>query len=196
MRATVKLVGSSTSCAIYTADVGRDRATVSNIQVDGNRPTLGYFNGGLALMEMGGTNADQVVDNVRIFEPRAWSALHIIEGSGNSCVGAVVKDCQIGPAGQAPTGPTQYRLRERETGPYPPYQWADGISLSCRNSVVTNNVCASVVLSFLLLARADSDDLMIVLRTPQTVESSSSARPARPSRATRSSLARGSCSGA
>lgn len=139
-RATVRLASSALSCAIYTADIGRDGATISNLRVDGNRPNLGYLSGGLALIEAGGTNSGQTIDRIDVFEPRAWSALHIIEGSGNTCVGAVVKNSKIGPAGQAPTGPTQFRLGRRETGPYPPGQWADGISLSCRNAVVTNNI--------------------------------------------------------
>ncbi|KAK4046720.1 hypothetical protein OIO90_006451 [Microbotryomycetes sp. JL221] len=135
--ATLKLVNSQQACAIYTVDPGRDFAKVTQIKVDGNRPGLGYLQGGLALMEMGGTNKGQVVDKVIAFEPRAWSTLHMIEGNQLSCDGAVVTNSQFGPAGTdtACTPTDQFN----PNGPCPGGYWADGISLACRNAYVSGN---------------------------------------------------------
>ncbi|ORY68034.1 hypothetical protein BCR35DRAFT_171718 [Leucosporidium creatinivorum] len=137
-RATLVVQGSSQSVALYSSDPGRDGATVKNLIVNGNRSGLGWLSTGGALLEMGGTNSGQTVTNVKAYEPRGWSALHMIEGNGLSCTGAVVTNNQIGPAGHAPSGAQQFR-RKRDTGTYAPGQWADGISLACRNSVVTGN---------------------------------------------------------
>ncbi|KAF9006727.1 hypothetical protein BDQ17DRAFT_1239163 [Cyathus striatus] len=92
-----------------------------NIQIDGTRsgapPTVGGAN-----IEMGGQNSDQLIEYVRSFDPRGWSCLHIAEGTLN-CNNATVQNNDIGPCGSD-------NFQE----------WADGISLSCRNSIVRNNM--------------------------------------------------------
>jgi hypothetical protein len=69
--------------------------------------------------------------------------MHIIEGGGNSCSGAIVTNNDIGPSGNAPTGADQFNKRNmhsrKRAAEYTPGQWADGISLACRDSVVTGN---------------------------------------------------------
>ncbi|BGP43556.1 hypothetical protein JCM10450v2_007729 [Rhodotorula kratochvilovae] len=144
-RATLTITDSDTTCALYIADAGNDGSTISNIIVNGNRPGLGVVSNGLALIEMGGNNANQVIKNVKAYEPRGWSALHVIEGYQNQCDGAVVRDNQVGPSGHAPSGAQQFSRRSgarrarRDTGSYPPGQWADGISVACKNSIVSGN---------------------------------------------------------
>lgn len=71
---------------------------------------------------MGGPNSDQLIEYVRSYDPRSWSCLHIAEGPLN-CTGATVQNNDIGPCGSDTF-----------------QEWADGISLSCRNSVVRNNI--------------------------------------------------------
>lgn len=71
---------------------------------------------------MGGENSDQLVEFVRSYDPRGWSCLHIAEGSLN-CNNVTVQNNDIGPCGSD-------NFQE----------WADGISMSCRNSVVRNNM--------------------------------------------------------
>jgi len=94
---------------------------IHNIIVNGNRKLLGYLATGAALIEIGGKADNIQVDHIAAFDPRNFSALHIFEGDG-SCSGAVIKFNEIGPSGNA-------------NG-----QWADGISLACRNSVVEHNI--------------------------------------------------------
>ncbi|GJN94419.1 hypothetical protein Rhopal_007499-T1 [Rhodotorula paludigena] len=140
-RAKLTIKDKDTTCALYIADAGNDDSTVSNLIIDGSRPSLGYKSNGLALIEMGGNNQGQKIMNVKAYEPRGWSSLHIIEGYENQCSGTTVSGNQIGPAGHAPSGAQQFsRLKKRDsTGTYPPGQWADGISVACKNSVVTGN---------------------------------------------------------
>lgn len=73
------------SCAIFGAINYADYVAVRNIQIDGARETLGILSGGLALLEMGGYNVGQTVDNVHAYEPRGWSVLHAI-GEESGCV--------------------------------------------------------------------------------------------------------------
>lgn len=70
---------------------------------------------------MGGSNSDQVIEYVRSYNPRSWSCLHIAEGSF-SCQNVLIQNNDIGPCGVDTF-----------------QEWADGISLSCRNSVVRYN---------------------------------------------------------
>ncbi|KAK4047470.1 hypothetical protein OIV83_005382 [Microbotryomycetes sp. JL201] len=157
--ATVRTVNPNQACAIFTVDPGRDYAKVSQIKVDGNRPALGYLSGGLALMEMGGTNTGQVVDRVIAFEPRAWSTLHMIEGNQLSCTGAVITDSQFGPAGTDTSCTPQDQFNPN--GPCPGGLWADGISLACRNSYVARNTIVDA-----------TDGAIVVFQSPgSTVES-------------------------
>jgi len=89
---------------------------------------------------MGGSNSGQLVSHlretaihgiegdsrqieyVRSFDPRSWSCLHIAEGAF-TCSGVVIQNNDIGPCGSDTF-----------------QEWADGISLSCANSFVRNNV--------------------------------------------------------
>lgn len=70
---------------------------------------------------MGGDNTGQLIENIKTANPRGWSCLHIQEGS-LKCSGVTIQNNQIGPCGVSTDG-----------------QWADGISLSCQNSLVQNN---------------------------------------------------------
>ena len=71
---------------------------------------------------MGGNNKNQTIEFVRSFNPRGWSCLHIAEGT-LACDDAVVQNNDIGPCG---TDLFQ--------------QWADGVSISCQNTIVRNNM--------------------------------------------------------
>ncbi|KAF8622049.1 hypothetical protein AX15_007202 [Amanita polypyramis BW_CC] len=94
---------------------------IRNIQIDGTRggapPTQGGGN-----IEMGGPNANQLIEYVRSFDPRGWTCLHVAEGALN-CNNVTVQNNDIGPCGSDAF-----------------QQWADGISVSCRNSTVRNNM--------------------------------------------------------
>jgi hypothetical protein len=92
-----------------------------NIQINGTRggasPTQGGGN-----IEMGGQNSDQLIEYVRSYDPRSWSCLHIQEGALN-CKNVTVQNNDIGPCGSDSF-----------------QEWADGISMSCLDSVVRNNM--------------------------------------------------------
>ncbi|KAG6910809.1 hypothetical protein DXG01_007698 [Tephrocybe rancida] len=92
-----------------------------NIQIDGARRGAPAAGGG-GNIEMGGENPDQIVEFVRSYDPRGWSCLHIAEGSLN-CNNTLVQNNDIGPCGSDAF-----------------QQWADGISMSCLNSIVRNNM--------------------------------------------------------
>lgn len=135
-RATLVVTGSNQANAVTTTCGACDFSSIRNIQVNGQRPSLGYMSTGAALIEVGGSNNGQVVDNVHTYEPRGWSALHIIEGNLD-CTNTTISNNQVGPSGNSPSGSAQFRKRDSST---PAGQWADGISLSCSNSVVRDNV--------------------------------------------------------
>jgi len=71
---------------------------------------------------MGGNNSNQTIEYVRSYDPRSWSCLHVAEGS-LACDNVVVQNNDIGPCG----------LDKFQ-------QWADGVSMSCRNGIVRNNM--------------------------------------------------------
>lgn len=71
---------------------------------------------------MGGANSGQLIEYVRSYDPRSWSCLHIVEG-GLKCNNVTVQNNDIGPCGTDTFG-----------------QWADGISFSCKNGIVKNNL--------------------------------------------------------
>ena len=71
---------------------------------------------------MGGNNKNQTIEFVRSFDPRSWSCLHLAEGS-LACNNVIVQNNDIGPCG---TDLFQ--------------QWADGLSISCQNTIVRNNM--------------------------------------------------------
>ena len=86
----------------------------------GAPPTSGGAN-----IEMGGPNANQLIEYVRSFDPRSWSCLHVAQGNLD-CTNVIVQNNDIGPAGSAVSR-----------------QWADGISVACRNSMIRNNMIDS-----------------------------------------------------
>lgn len=91
-----------------------------NIQINGTRAGASPTSGG-ANIEMGGGNSGQLIEYVHSFDPRSWSCLHIAEGP-LTCTGVVIQNNDIGPCGSDVF-----------------QEWADGISLSCQNSIVRNN---------------------------------------------------------
>ncbi|KAM0755791.1 hypothetical protein T439DRAFT_376089 [Meredithblackwellia eburnea MCA 4105] len=140
-RATIQVQGLAQTCAIYGACTSCGGISLTNVIVYGNRPGLGWVLNGLGLIEMGGSTSGQTIDNIKSYEPRSWTALHLIEGNANSCSGATVSNSQIGPSGHGPSGTQQFKMhrQRRDTGTYTPGQWADGISLACKNSTVIGN---------------------------------------------------------
>ncbi|KAL8290016.1 hypothetical protein RQP46_002955 [Phenoliferia psychrophenolica] len=112
---------------------------VRNIQVNGQRPALGYLGNGVGLLEMGGTVNGQIIDNCHIYEPRGWTALHGIEGTNLACQNMTISNNQVGPSGNSPNTGLQFRGK-RDTTVFAPGQWADGISLACKESEVYGNV--------------------------------------------------------
>ncbi|KAM0751727.1 hypothetical protein T439DRAFT_300725 [Meredithblackwellia eburnea MCA 4105] len=140
-RATLLVTGATQTNAITGSCAACSGVQLRNIQVNGNRPALGFISGsagGSALLEMGGTNQGQIIDNVKAYEPRSWSTLHGIEGTSNSCSGMTITNNQLGPAGQGPSGTQQTRFSKRASY-VPTGQWADGISLACQKSYVSGN---------------------------------------------------------
>ena len=117
-RAVLRLASRSTVTAVFMMD--RSGVVLSNVIVDGNRPHLGPSQGD-ALIQAGGSASGQVIREVRAFETRSWSTIHLFEGGAPRCTDARVENSQIGPAG-------------RTDG-----SWADGISFACPNSVARNN---------------------------------------------------------
>jgi parallel beta-helix repeat protein len=118
-RAELRVAGSNLAMAVN--GLNESGVKLRNVVVDGNRPGLGHLAGGDELILIGGDASGQVVDHVKIYEPRGWSCLHLIEGGNYDCTGAVITNNEIGPAGQSDG------------------TWADGISLACRNSTVSSN---------------------------------------------------------
>lgn len=71
---------------------------------------------------MGGSNSGQIIESVRSYDPKSWSCLHIDEGA-LTCKNVIVQNNDIGPCGSDAF-----------------QEWADGISLACRDSIVRNNM--------------------------------------------------------
>lgn len=71
---------------------------------------------------MGGDNSNQLIEYVRSFNPRSWTCLHIAEGP-LTCTGVTIQNNDLGPCGVDAF-----------------QEWADGISLACRNSIVKDNM--------------------------------------------------------
>jgi parallel beta-helix repeat protein len=111
--------------------VGHDLATavhsrasnifLHHVIIDGQRAELGRIAHGGALIEVGGDVTGVRIENVRAFDPRGWSTLHVFEGA-RKCTNARVTGNTIGPAGTADDN-----------------AWADGISFACRNGLVADN---------------------------------------------------------
>ncbi len=121
-RATLRIVSPGLASAVTMRD--HNAAVLRNVIVDGNRRGLG-IHGGEALIYAGGYSKGQIIRDNRIMDPRSWSALQLIQGYSESqpCENAWVENNEIGPAGTSDD-----------------MQWADGISFTCTNSVVTHNV--------------------------------------------------------
>lgn len=126
-RAVLKIASSSLTTAIDGNS--QDSISVENVEVDGNRPTLGFENGG-ALLEMGAGGSHQTVEDVYAHDTRSWSTLHFIEGkvtnSIPACQDGRIVNNEIGPAGNP-------GLPGVTSG------WADGISLACGHTLVKGN---------------------------------------------------------
>jgi hypothetical protein len=119
-RAVLRLASPALTTAVMMTD--RSDAVLSHVIIDGNRPGLGYYGIGGALVNAGGVSRGQTIRFVKIQEPRGWTSLHLIEGNASgACNRAVVEDNEIGPAGNSDG------------------TWADGISLACRDSTVRRN---------------------------------------------------------
>lgn len=116
-RAVLRVVGKSLATAVNGNS--KSGITLRNVIIDGNRPALGIANGGL--IEFGGVTTGQLVEHVKAYEPRGWSVLVINEGHDHRCRGVTARFNELGPAG------------------YAEYIIADGISLACRDAVVTDN---------------------------------------------------------
>lgn len=92
-----------------------------NVQINGARNGGSPVTGG-GNVEMGGSNANQLVEYVRSYNPRGWTCMHIDEGA-LSCNNITVQNNDVGPCG---TDNFQ--------------EWADGLSISCQNAIVRNNM--------------------------------------------------------
>ncbi|KAM0787566.1 hypothetical protein ACM66B_003636 [Microbotryomycetes sp. NB124-2] len=123
------------SCLVYGGLDNTHYIRIQNIILDGGRPSLGQLFNVPATISIGGNSIGQVVQKVKVFEPRGWSALHVQEGSALGCSGVQILNNQIGPAGWGPGGA---QFRKRQAG-HVPGEWADGVSLACKNAVVTGN---------------------------------------------------------
>ncbi|KZT05565.1 uncharacterized protein LAESUDRAFT_726838 [Laetiporus sulphureus 93-53] len=113
--------GTGHTTAIYGNCAGCSNLKLLNIQINGTRGNGSAIIGD-ANIEMGGDNSGQLIEYVHSFDPRGWSCLHIAEGTFK-CDNNTVQNNDIGPCG---TDLFQ--------------QWADGISVSCMNAVVRNNM--------------------------------------------------------
>lgn len=80
---------------------------------------MGWLENGRALVLVGASSVECIVQSCRLEDPRGWSALHVIDYAERTSV----IDNIVGPCGQeAPGGP-----------------WADGLSIAGRDSIVVGN---------------------------------------------------------
>ncbi|KAG8712604.1 hypothetical protein FRC08_014319 [Ceratobasidium sp. 394] len=108
------------SVAVQGNCIGCNGIILRHVQINGARNGRAPISGG-GNIEFGGPNANQLIEYVHTYDPRSWTCLHISEGVLN-CTNTTIQMNDIGPCG-SDLFPT----------------WADGISLSCRNSVVRGN---------------------------------------------------------
>jgi parallel beta-helix repeat protein len=99
----------------------QELADLFDRQINGARGLAPPTSGG-ANIEFGGGNRNQTIQYVKSFDPRGWSCLHIMEGP-LTCTNSLVQNNDIGPCGVDTF-----------------QEWADGISVSCRDSIVRNNM--------------------------------------------------------
>lgn len=71
-RATLVVSSLTQTCAVYGVCTDCAGIQLRNVQVNGNRDSLGRANDGLALIEFGGNANNVVIDSVRVFDPRGW----------------------------------------------------------------------------------------------------------------------------
>ncbi|ORY89393.1 hypothetical protein BCR35DRAFT_300561 [Leucosporidium creatinivorum] len=134
-RATIVVTGATQTNAIIGSCTACSNVALRNVQINGNRPALGFISsqlGGSALLEMGGSNQGQIIDSINAYEPRSWSTLHAMEGTNNMCSGMQITGNTLGPAGAGATG-TGASSNQLQG------QWADAISLACQGSTITGN---------------------------------------------------------
>ena len=127
-RATLQIaVGNDVTTLVR--GVGFNHIRILNIQIDGNRPNTGYYEGGGANIELGGVSNGQTIKFVASKNPRTWSCMHIVESgdTSNPCTNATIANNDIGPCGVEGTEASAEGM------------WADGISFACTNSVVASN---------------------------------------------------------
>ncbi|KAJ7771034.1 hypothetical protein DFH07DRAFT_804567 [Mycena maculata] len=120
-RASLIVSGPDHTVAVDGTRPGCSGAMLRNIQINGNRGNAPPMPGG-ANVVFGGVNENQTIQYVRSYDPRSWSCIHLTEGD-LSCRNVTVQNNDIGPCGA--------ELLD---------EWADGISVSCQNSVVRNNL--------------------------------------------------------
>ncbi|QRW01617.1 hypothetical protein RhiLY_00614 [Ceratobasidium sp. AG-Ba] len=103
--------------AVQGTCIGCNGAKLRHVQINGARNGRGPIVGG-GNIEFGGPNANQLIEYVHTYDPRSWTCMHISEGVTNT----TIQMNEIGPCG---TDAFQ--------------NWADGVSLACRNSLVRDN---------------------------------------------------------
>jgi len=106
--------------------------------IDGNRAKLGRIvdpNAASGLIVLGG-NDGQTVSTSWISDPRGFTAIHVREGDKLSCIGAVIENNEIGPAGDEYEPEVDGLDPEMSPLGRP---LADGISIACRDSFVREN---------------------------------------------------------
>ncbi|KAH9999978.1 hypothetical protein BJV77DRAFT_1058272 [Russula vinacea] len=108
-RATLVVSGPVANGQGHTTAIDGTCANINGTRA-GAPPTAGGAN-----IEMGGPNSNQLIEYVHSYDPRSWSCLHIAEGN-LLCNNVVVQNNDIGPCGSDAF-----------------QQWADGISVSCRD---------------------------------------------------------------
>lgn len=128
-RARLRIASSAIQTIIHGADVSNIQ--IRNVIIDGSRPTYGYVRPNPeGLIRIGGNASGQKVQHVEAYEPRGWTAIAIYHGNFSwngsawvgGCTNATITNNYIHDAGEVESG-----------------NWADGISLSCRNSYVAYN---------------------------------------------------------
>ncbi|KAG8991722.1 hypothetical protein FRB94_012283 [Tulasnella sp. JGI-2019a] len=135
-RAMLIVEGANLTTAIKGDCEDCNGIAIRNLIIDGNRPALLRVRKGTALVEIGNA-ANQVVQGCRIYDPRAWSALHVREGDRLQCSGALIENNDIGPCGEE--WDETYDGLQYGT-PRWGQPWADGISLACKSSIVRKNI--------------------------------------------------------
>lgn len=128
-RAKIRIASSALTNAIFGYHISN--IVIRNIIVDGGRLQYGYVRPQSdALIMVGGNASGQQVLYVEAYEPRGWSALQVYNGDFSwngtawtgGCTAARIENNFIHDAGETNT-----------------WNWADGLSLACRNSYAGYN---------------------------------------------------------